>query len=398
MQSAAMTVDNVNLESDLGPLAWVLDELRKSLDGATQALRRFVRDAELSRGSDIAALDASHLRIARQQLHQAVGALEMVGLEVPARMLRAMEALVHKFVQRPEFCSDEAALKVERASFALTDYLEAVLKGKALSSVALFPQYRDVLALTGDDRIHPADLWAYDWRWADVVVPIQVQPRPYDLAVRSRIDGCILNVVKTGHAPSALALRDISMGFAANQKELNPRVWWMVCAAYFEAVGLGLCASDVYEKRAATHVLLQYRTLARGEPDIAERLVRDLLFFCSQATPRTPQETPALCAVHDAYSFSAPVRVDYEKPQFGRFDPAALAQARKRVAAAAETWSALSGGDVNRIKAAADQFALVADSIVRLHPDNSGLADALLRALETVTRSGSAPATALAME
>jgi chemosensory pili system protein ChpA (sensor histidine kinase/response regulator) len=398
MQSAAMTVDNVNLESDLGPLAWVLDELRKSLDGATQALRRFVRDAELSRGSDIAALDASHLRIARQQLHQAVGALEMVGLAVPARMLRAMEALVHKFVQRPEFCSDEAALKVERASFALTDYLEAVLKGKALSSVALFPQYRDVLALTGDDRIHPADLWACDWRWADVVVPIQVHPWPYDLAVRSRIDGCILNVVKTGHAPSALALRDISMGFAANQKELNPRVWWMVCAAYFEAVALGLCASDVYEKRAATHVLLQYRTLARGEPDIAERLVRDLLFFCSQATPRTPQETPALCAVHDAYGFSASARVDYEKPQFGRFDPAALAQARKRVAAAAETWSALSGGDVNRIKAAADQFALVADSIVRLHPGNSGLADALLRALETVTRSGSAPATALAME
>jgi chemosensory pili system protein ChpA (sensor histidine kinase/response regulator) len=398
MQSAAMTADNVNLEPDLGPLAWVLDELRKSLDGATQALRRFVRDAELSRGSDIAALDASHLRIARQQLHQAVGALEMVGLEVPARMLRAMEALVHKFVQRPEFCSDDAALKVERASFALTDYLEAVLKGKALSSVALFPQYREVLALTGDDRIHPADLWAYDWRWVDVAVPAQVHPQAYDLAVRSRIDGFILNVVKTGHTPSALAMRDLSLGFAANQKELYPRVWWMVCAAYFEVVALGLCASDLYEKRAATHILLQYRTLARGDSDISERLVRDLLFFCAQAEPRTAQETPALCAVHQAYGLSTPIRVDYEKPQFGRFDPAMLAQARKRVAAAAETWSSLSGGDVNRMKAAADQFGLVADSIVRLNPDNSKLAAALLHALETVTRSGSAPATALAME
>ncbi|MDR3369030.1 Hpt domain-containing protein [Rhodoferax sp.] len=398
MQSAAMTAENVNLEPDLGPLAWVLDELRKSLDGATQALRRFVRDAELSRGSDIGALDASHLRIARQQLHQAVGALEMVGLEVPARMLRAMEALVHKFVQRPEFCSDDAALKVERASFALADYLEAVLKGKALSSVALFPQYRDVLTLVGDDRIHPADLWGYDWRWVDVAVPAEVRPLPYDLVVRSRIDGFILKVVKTGHARSALALRDLSLGFAANQAELHPRVWWMVCAAYFEAVALGLCASDLYEKRAATHVLLQYRTLARGESDISERLVRDLLFFCSQAVPQTPQETPALCAVHQAYGFPAPIRVDYDKPQFGRFDPAVLAQARKRVAAAAETWSSLSGGDVNRIKAAADQFGLVADSIVRLNPDNGKLSAALLRALETVTRSGSAPATALAME
>jgi chemosensory pili system protein ChpA (sensor histidine kinase/response regulator) len=32
--------DNESVGSDLGPLAWVLDELRKSLDGATKALRR----------------------------------------------------------------------------------------------------------------------------------------------------------------------------------------------------------------------------------------------------------------------------------------------------------------------------------------------------------------------
>ena len=65
--------------NDLGPLAWVLDELRKSLDSASAALRRFVRDTGLARGSDMASVDGGQLRIARQQLHQAVGALEMVG-------------------------------------------------------------------------------------------------------------------------------------------------------------------------------------------------------------------------------------------------------------------------------------------------------------------------------
>ena len=39
--------------NDLGPLAWVLDELRKLLDTASGALRRFVRDADAARGSDI---------------------------------------------------------------------------------------------------------------------------------------------------------------------------------------------------------------------------------------------------------------------------------------------------------------------------------------------------------
>ena len=123
--NSATPGDNELAVSDLGPLAWVLDELRKSLDGATKALRRFVRDAELARGSDLADLDASHLRIARQQLHQAVGALEMVGLESPAKLVRAMESVAQKFVQRPELCSDDAANKVERASFALTEFLEA---------------------------------------------------------------------------------------------------------------------------------------------------------------------------------------------------------------------------------------------------------------------------------
>ena len=88
--------------NDLGPLAWVLDELRKSLDGAAKALKRFVRDAEAARGSDLAAIDANQLRIARQQLHQAVGALEMGGLAAPALGLRAMEAAVPKLVQHPE--------------------------------------------------------------------------------------------------------------------------------------------------------------------------------------------------------------------------------------------------------------------------------------------------------
>ena len=132
----------------MGPLAWVLDELRKSLDGAVKALRRFVYDAEIARESDLASLDAATLRMARQQLHQASGALEMVGMTAPALLLHAMENAVQRFVQRPELCTDDAAGAIERASFALSEYLEIVLAGKAVSPVALFPQYRDVQALS----------------------------------------------------------------------------------------------------------------------------------------------------------------------------------------------------------------------------------------------------------
>src|SRR3954462_7555475 len=157
--------------NDLGPLAWVLDELRKSLESASSALRRFVRDAAQARGEDMASVDTGHLRIARQHMHQAVGALEMVGLGAPASILRAMEGAAQKFIERPELCTEAAAAKVDRAGFALTEYLEALLGGKDVSSLSLFIQYKDVQDLAGADRVPPADLWSMDWRWIEPQVP-----------------------------------------------------------------------------------------------------------------------------------------------------------------------------------------------------------------------------------
>ncbi len=397
-ENAAMTGANEVAMHDLGPLAWVLDELRRSLDGATKALRRFVRDAELARGSDLAALDASQLRVARQQLHQAVGALEMVGMVAPAKVLRAMEALAQRFVQRPELCSIDAANKVERASFALTEFLEGVLRGKSASSVALFPQYRDVLELVGDERVHPADLWPLELHWIDVVLPEEAAPLDYDSAVRARLDRLVLKVVKSADKAAAKAMRGICLGFAAAQKPLEIRVFWKICAAYFEAVSLGLCPSDVYGKRAASRILLQYRMLSGGDKGISERLVQDLLFFCAQAVPTQPSDAPVLAAVRGAYGLTQLQPFDYETPRFGRFDPALLVQARKRIAAATETWSALAGGDTNRLKVATDQFSLVSDSVLKLHPESGDLVRVLTQAIEATARSGEAPAPALAME
>ncbi|QDL55697.1 Hpt domain-containing protein [Rhodoferax aquaticus] len=388
--------ENEIAASDLGPLAWVLDELRKSLDGATKAMRRFVRDAELARGAELTDLDASHLRVARQQLHQAVGALEMVGLGAPAKVLRAMEALAQKFVQRPETCSDEAANKLERASFALTEYLEGLLKGKKASPVALFAQYRSVLELTDTDRVHPADLWPVEWRWLDVTVP-ETSALAYSSAVREKMDWAVLKVVKMGDNHSAARLSAVCHGLAMAGVDAHARTFWLVCAAYFEAVAMGLCPSDVYTKRAASRVLQQYAILARGGAAPSERLALDLLFFCSLAQP-SMGTAPLLTAVRSAYGLDDSKFVDYEAAHFGRFDPALLVLARKRIAAASETWSALAGGDVNRLKAAGEQFTSVAESMVKLHPETHELSSALQRAIEFTIASSAAPTPAVAME
>nr|CBA27284.1 hypothetical protein Csp_A01510 [Curvibacter putative symbiont of Hydra magnipapillata] len=390
--------DNELSITDLGPLAWVLDELRKSLDGATKAMRRFVRDAELARGSDLTELDASHLRIARQQLHQAVGALEMVGLEAPAKFLRAMESLAQRFVQRPEQCSDEAANCMERASFALTEYLDGVLKGKAASSVALFPQYKTLLEMAGAERIHPADLWPPAWQWVSIPVPEGTEPRAIGPDLRREMDHAVLRLVKYGDEKAARRLQAISLGLAASAHSAEEQTFWMVSAAYFEGMALRLFDGDVYTKRAASRILQQYVALAKGQHSVSERLAQDIVFFCSRAIPSEGSEAPVLAAVRKAYGLNRSKPVDYVHEQFGRFDPAMLVLARKRIAAAAETWSALAGGDVNRLKPAAEQFAAVADAVTKLHAESGELAKALSRAIEATARTGAAPSPAVAME
>jgi chemosensory pili system protein ChpA (sensor histidine kinase/response regulator) len=384
--------------NDLGPLAWVLDELRKSLDSASAALRRFVRDTALARGSDMASLDGGHLRIARQQLHQAVGALEMVGLGAPAHMLRCMEGAVQKFVERPELCNEAAAAKVERAGFALTEYLEGVLMGKPASAVALFPQYRDVQELTGADRIHPADLWSLEWRWNDPETPDAGEALLYDPAVRARMDQNVLRLVKTGEPAAARELANVSLSLSATQTARQPKIFWKICAAYFEAMSLGLLPLDIYVKRAASRVLLQYASLSKGELGVSDRLAQDLIFLCSQAVPAQAADAPSLAAVRVAWGLARFTPVDYQTAQYGRFDPVLLAQARKRIAAAKETWSSLSGGDAGKLKNLADQFHLVSDSLVKLYPPSAPLAQSLTNVVDTILRSGRPPGAELAME
>lgn len=384
--------------SDLSPLAWVLDELRKSLEGASKALKRFAWDAEMARGSDLAAIETSQLRVARQQLHQAVGVLEMVGLASPALLLRAMESAAQKFVQHPELCTQDAVAKIEYASFALAEYLECVLADKPVSAVSLFPQYRDVQELVRAERIHPADLWPFEWRWLEPQLSVRSEARPYDAEARSTLDQSVLQLMKGQSPQAARSLRDLSLGFAANQSESQIRIFWLIAAGYFEAVAHNLLSSDLYVRRAASRILMQYASLSKGDTSISERLALDLLFFCAQALSNRASDTPVLSAVRFAYGLTQFKPVNYELLQFGRFDPALLAQARKRIVSAKEAWSSLCAGEITKMKLVSDQFSLVTDSLRKLHAPSEPLAVAVTRAVETTVRSGQTPGIQLAME
>jgi chemosensory pili system protein ChpA (sensor histidine kinase/response regulator) len=102
--------------------------------------------------------------------------------------------------------------------------------------------------------------------------------------------------------------------------------------------------------------------------------------------------------VRQAWGLARFTPVDYQTVQYGRFDPVLLAQARKRIVAAKESWSNLSGGGTSKIKGVAEQFQLVSDSLLKLHSPSEPLALALTKVIEAVVRSARAPGPELAME
>ena len=395
---AEIRAQGAPVAGDLGPLAWVLDETRKSIESATRSLKRFAHDAEAARGVDLASVDASQLRMARQQLHQVVGALDMVGQGVSAHMVRGMEAAVQQFVLHPEKCTEATAQTLERAGFALVEYLESQLGERPRSALGLFPQFKQVQEMAGADRIHPADLWTWPWRWVDPATPPAAQPLAYGPEVRSRLDQRVLKIMKHADHNAAAEIGVISLGLAQGENHRQPAIFWKLSAAFFEAMAKALVPMDVYAKRAASRILLQYTTLARGDQSVSERLAQDLLFFCAQAVPKQAADAPALDAVRKAWSLGRHVAQPYDQSTFGLYDPAVLAQARRRIESVKENWSALAGGDMARMKACVDQFGLVAESLDKLHEKGRPLGQALNRVAQQTAQAGKPPSPELAME
>jgi chemosensory pili system protein ChpA (sensor histidine kinase/response regulator) len=391
---------------DLSTLAWVQAELRRSLEAANKALRRYLKEAEAAAGSDLNSVDLAVLRTARSQLHQGVGALELVGLPAAAALLRAAEGAVQRMVAKPALVTPAAVGTVEKASFALLDYLGRQLAGKPLSPVALFPQYRAAQQLAGADRVHPADLWPHEWQWKTLPEEPGVLPRAADTAARSAMEALVLTLMRQPDPAALLRMSDLCAGLAAGARAepegTTLATLWQLAAAVFQAQAAGLLGSDVYSKRLASRLLAQLKAGARGSQPPSEQLAQDLLFFCAHARPAAAGGDPAprLTAVRSAWQLdSGPeAPVDYETARLGRFDPALVALAKKRVAGAKDAWSAVAGQELHRLVGLAEQFALVGDSVQRLFPAGEQMSQALQSAAAQTVASADAPPPALAME
>lgn len=385
------------MNDDLSTLAWVYDELRRSLENAHKALHRYLKEAEAQGGSDVDGVDPAILRQARAQVHQSIGALELVGLGIAAQPLRAAEAALQRLTAKPKLITAEAVRAIEQGSFAVLDFLARRLAGKTVSPLLMFPQYRALQELAGASRVHPADLWGREWQWHELPADPGAVAREVDADTMNRVEAELLPLMR-GPAPAAAQrMSDLFAGIAAGATDRRATTLWQLAAAYFEAQARNLLPTDVYGKRVASRLLAQLRAGPQADP--SDRLAQDLLFFAAQARLDDGHEAgPRLAAARRAFGLEQDTAADYEIARLGRFDPAWIAQARKRVAAAKECWSAVAGGELMRLQGLAEPFTLVGESLNRLYPDGDALAAALQAAVTQTLTAAAEPPAELAME
>ncbi|HEX4509451.1 MAG TPA: Hpt domain-containing protein, partial [Burkholderiaceae bacterium] len=400
-----------DLPTDLSALAWVADELKRTLEAAHKALRRHLRDADSTThleptegGVPIA------LQQARTYLHQGAGALVLVEEPEGAQVLQAGEQAILRFSTRSRELDATAVATIERASFALLDYLRRRLLGKPVAAVALFPQYRALQELAGADRVHPADLWRpgeSPGRVAEKVARLGrsaaafgVPPLPVDAHARGLVEQTMLALLRGPVAPAAAQMGRIFAGLAAGavaQDENRLAGTWVIAAGFHEAQAQGLVAPDLYVKRLTSRLLSQVRLAERGQSEVSERLLQDLLFFCSRV-PAAAARAPHLKAVRRTWPAGPDAPVDYERESLGRYDPALIPLARRRVDALKETWSMATAGQPGLGTILREQAVHVADSVRKLDPEGDHLARALDAAAAQVADGSGPPSPGLAME
>ncbi|MDT9001182.1 Hpt domain-containing protein [Paucibacter sp. APW11] len=386
---------------DLSPLAWVQEELRRSLESVHKTLRRFLRDNEarttLMMGGD-AAPPNQLLTSAAAQIHQVSGVLSVVGLTAGAAVLRATELAVNRMAEAPLTLDLRAVELVERAHFALLSLIARMLAGNKVSSLALFPTYRELQAYNHAERVHPADLWQHQFSWREL--PDDPSARPVRIEVaRSAFEAALLKQMREPSGDHARQLSDLCAGLGLSASTRGARTLWRLAAAQFQAQALGLLKPDAYVKRLGSRLLSQMRASAGGDNQVSERLAQDLLFFCAQsAAPLSGQDAARLQAVRISYGLGSESGGDYEDDSLGRIDPAWVSHAKRRVSAAKESWSSAAEGESQRLAGLDEQFAGVSESLARLFPGGEVLGDAMQRAVVATLRSGQPPSPNLAME
>jgi len=271
---------------DLGPLSWVKTEIDHSLGQARENLDKIAA----------APVDRAPVKYILTHLHQATGALAMVGLGAATRFNEELERLVASI----EDCgAPDVATRVpvaKRAIALLSAYLDALMAGEPDRPMSLLAAYLDLNRARGATDATEGDLFHPD---LGIELPPPAEPAaPMDDAVlakalahqRAQYQQGLLKVLRGGE--SAEAFRQMQAAIAAVeslQAGTPNRPFWCAAAGFLDALALEGSALDAAGKPLLAKVDQQVKQLIDGAAKVPERLFRDLLLQVGRSRAVSPR-------------------------------------------------------------------------------------------------------------
>ncbi len=267
------------VEYDTGPLSWVKGEIDHALQQTRDTLNQF------RVGQD----DPALLRNARTYLNQVSGAIEMVGLQGVTLLSQETKKLLEQ-LESQALPVDAAALDLlQRTIDAICLYLDDLIKGKPNLELRLFPLYQEIRAALGIEHSAESDLFFPDLgQRAPKAQPV-VSRSETELAAlvkksRAQFQRGLLAFLRQQNADQGLtvmrtAVHDIEQAMVL---PANRTLWWGA-TAFVDCLSNHAIEPNFAVKQLCGRIDLQMRRQAEGSYKVAERLLKDILYFVAKS-------------------------------------------------------------------------------------------------------------------
>ncbi|HTS21668.1 MAG TPA: Hpt domain-containing protein [Casimicrobiaceae bacterium] len=374
-------------EFDLGPLSWVQGEIDQALSRGVEALEAFKASPR----------DATQLKVARTHIHQAAGAIQMVGLDAVSAYTEELERQLARMEELPSAEAVAACDLVDRACRKLKIFLDELVGGAHPVPLKLFPEYEQMQQARGLKAVSPTDLFFPDLSArapkiasSKAVTPQRLQS--YLVKQRRLFQRGLLSWLR-GDEEAARMMRDAVQGIEDVQTHSAQRSFWWAVGALLESIVEKGVDSGFGVRQLCGRIDLQIRRFIEGSTKVADRMRREVLYYVAISAPVGPQ----VQAVQRAYRLPALIpSAEVLSADVVRVQPH-LRDAREVLSTAKDLWLKLTGGRAESLPKLKATLSSLRDKTAAVgEPSLSKLASTLSARLEKLP-SGAIPES-LAME
>jgi chemosensory pili system protein ChpA (sensor histidine kinase/response regulator) len=362
-------------------LSWVHAEIGQSFARGLESLAAFRATPA----------DTAPLKHARAHVHQAAGAIQMVGMDA---VVAYTDEIERQLARLEEAGTDVDAVQavVDRACRKLVIFLDGLAGGDQPVPLKLFPEYEAMQRARGVKAAAPADLFFPDLdsraRLPEAPTPIAAGKLGSHLVKQRRLYESGLLAFLRGDADGARKMRDAVAGIERASSRQSARTFWWTVEAFFDAIVEGGLDPGFGPKQLAARIDLQIRRVVEGSSKVADRLRREVLYYVAVSAPvgATVQAVQKGFGLAELIPSAETLNADLV-----RLHPI-LRDAREQLGAAKDMWLKVTTGraeSVPNLERTLD--AVHADAVEIGNPALKKLTGSLVARLKRMPLSGNVP-------